>query len=218
MKRVSNNSYIKFTTILFVIYVASLLFCGAFFYNRIKVLDSAFENVTHSIGIKQKLRLVEAAINTSESAQRGFLLTGDLVFLDHFHEATKRSRETADTITFLTSDNPAQSAYANELRELVDMRITLLKQTMGVEGFRDAAPEVKRTYLMNGKKIMDSLLGVTEKMLEAENALLADRRKFRDEARELTPKYVLGILLFSVLVVSGCYFALFKFHKKQTAY
>lgn len=203
---------------LFAIYIASLLFCGAFFYNRIKVLDGAFDSVTQSIRIKQKLRQVEAEISTSESAQRGFLLTGDSVFLEHFQKATTHSRQAADTISLLTAANPEQGTHAVALQELLDVRINLLKKTMETEGFREADVAIKRTYLLNGKKIMDSLLGLSDKMLTAENELLEERKKFRDEARELTPKYVLGILFFSVLVVSGCYYALLKFHRKKMAY
>ncbi|HEY9176215.1 MAG TPA: CHASE3 domain-containing protein [Flavipsychrobacter sp.] len=214
----ANNSYIKFTSILFVIYIASLLFCGAFFYNRIKVLDKAFDSVTHSVRIKQKLRQVEAEISSCESAQRGFLLTGDSVFLEHFHVATRQSRQAADTISLLTAGNSEQAAHAAELQELVNVRINLLKRTMETEGFRDADVAIKRIYLLNGKKIMDSLLGLNDKMLTAENELLEERKKYRDEARELTPKYVLGILMFSVLVVSICYYALLKFHRKNMSY
>jgi len=214
----TKSSYIKFTSILFVIYIASLLFCGAFFYNRIKVLDRAFSSVTQSIRMKQKLRQVEAEISTSESAQRGFLLTGDSVFLEHFHEAIEQSRQAADTLVFLTSDNSLQAGYAKQLAQLVDKRIGLLELTLSVQNFAGTDAGIKKTYLLNGKKIMDSLLGLSDKMLAAENELLADRRKFRDEARELTPKYVLGILLFSVLVVSFCYYALLKFHRKKMAY
>lgn len=214
----ANNSYIKFTSILFVIYIASLLFCGAFFYNRIKVLDKAFDSVTESVRIKQKLRQVEAEISTCESAQRGFLLTGDSVFLEHFHEAIRQSRQAADSIALLTASNPEQAAHAGELRQLLNIRIDLLKETIDTTGFNQANLALKKTFLLNGKKIMDSLLDLGDKMLTAENELLEERKKYRDEARELTPKYVLGILLFSVLVVSGCYVALFRFHKKKAAY
>lgn len=214
----ANNSYIKFTSILFVIYIASLLFCGAFFYNRIKVLDKAFDSVTESVRIKQKLRQVEAEISTCESAQRGFLLTGDNVFLEHFYEAIEQSKQAADTVIFLTTGNPLQAEYAKQLGRLVDKRIDLLKQTLSIQDFAGTDADIKKTYLLNGKKTMDSLLSLSEEMVQTENEVLTERRKYRDEARELTPKYVLGILLFSVIVVSGCYFALFRFHKKKVAY
>lgn len=214
----TNNSYIKFTSILFAIYIASLLFCGAFFYNRIKVLDQAFDSVTQSVRIKQKLRQVEAEISTCESAQRGFLLTRDSVFLEHFNDAIKHSRQAADTISLLTAANPAQAAHAAEMQQLLDVRIYLLKETIDSMGFSQADITLKKTFLLNGKKIMDSLLDLSDKMLTAENELLEERKKYRDEARELTPKYVLGILLFSVLIVSGCYYALLRFHRKKMAY
>jgi CHASE3 domain sensor protein len=198
--------------------MASLLFCGAFFYNRIKVLDSAFDSVTQSVRIKQKLRQVEAEISTCESAQRGFLLTGDSVFLEHFNEAIKHSRQAADTISLLTAANPDQAAHAAEMQQLLDVRIHLLKKTIDSTGFNQADITVKKTFLLNGKKIMDSLLDLSDKMLIAENELLEERKKYRDEARELTPKYVLGILLFSLLIVSGCYYALLRFHRKKMAY
>lgn len=208
------KNYILFSNALFIIYISSLIGCGAFFYYRIKVLDEAFDKVTESIRIKQKIKQVEAEVSISESAQRGFLLTGDSVFLEHFQVANVSAMNAIDSIIKLTIDNSEQQENAAELKELTTLRFRLLKQILESGKFSNEKSEVKKMQLLNGKKIMDSLLTLSDTMVEIENRVLADRKKFRDDARELTPKYVFGILLFSVMVITICYFALLHFFRR----
>lgn len=208
------KNYILFSNILFIIYISSLIGCGAFFYYRVKVLDEAFDKVTESIRIKQKIKQVEAEVSISESAQRGFLLTNDSVFLEHFQVANTNAMNAIDTIIKLTLDNSEQQENATELKELTTLRFRLLKQILESDKFISEKSEIKKVQLLNGKKIMDSLLTLSDTMIEIENRVLADRKKIRDDARELTPKYVFGILLFSVLIISICYFALLRFFRQ----
>lgn len=206
----SRNNYIKFSNTLFVIYVVSLIGCGLFFYNRVKVMDQAFEKVTHSVRIKQKLRQVEAEVSISESAQRGFLLTNDSIFLKHFELANSNAMRAIDTIAKLTTDNPEQASNAKELKELTAMRLRLLKEILESQDFFTGDSGIRKERLLNGKMIMDSLLNLSDTMNRIENELLVDRRKARDQARDLTPKYVLGILIFSIMIISLIYFALIR--------
>lgn len=208
------KNYILFSNILFIIYISSLIGCGAFFYYRIKVLDEAFDKVTESIRIKQKIKQVEAEVSISESAQRGFLLTGDSVFLEDFHTANVNAYKAIDTIIKLTAANHIQQQNALELKELTTIRFRLLKQILESGSFFNEEPNVKKVQLLNGKRIMDSLLSLNDTMVAIENRVLADRRKFRNETRELTPKYVFGILLFSVLIITVCYFAMLRFFRR----
>ena len=204
------NNYIKFSNTLFVIYVVSLIGCGLFFYNRVKVMDRTFDMVAHTMLIKQKIRQVEAEVSISESAQRGFLLTKDPVFLTHFEMANNNAMRAIDTIVVLTTDNPEQMSNAMELKALTAMRLTLLKEILQEEDFFASDSGVRKERLLNGKKIMDSLLNLSDTMNRIENELLTNRSKARNQARDITPKYVFGILLFSVMVISLVYFALTK--------
>lgn len=206
----NKNSYIKFSNVLFIIYIATLIGCSLFFYNRVKILDRSFDRVSHSIRIKQKIRQVEAEVSISESAQRGYLLTQDSIFLQHFTTAQTNAMRALDTIAKLTTDNPKQMVNTKELRELTSLRFTLLKEILESKDFLATDTGERKSKLLNGKMIMDSLLNLTDTMNRIENDLLKDRRKVRDEARDLTPKYVFAILLFSVLVVTICYFALMR--------
>lgn len=208
------KNYILFSNILFIIYISSLIGCGAFFYYRIKVLDDAFDKVTESIRIKQKIKQVEAEVSISESAQRGFLLTGDSVFLEHFQAANVNAMNAIDSIIKLTIANNEQQQNAAELKGLTTLRFRLLKQILESDKFTNEKSDIKKVQLLNGKKIMDSLLTLSDTMIEIENRVLADRKKNRDDARELTPKYVFGILLFSVLIITICYFAMLRFFRR----
>ena len=204
------SSYIRFSNALFVIYIVSLIGCGYFFYTRTLVLDEAFDMVSNSIRIKQKIKQLEAEVSITESAQRGFLITGDSIFLEHFQVAGSLAFDAIDTIKSLAKDNQEQIENADHMQYLITKRISLLKQTLESTDFRYADSEAKLERLLNGKVIMDSLLNLGDSMTSAENSILEERKKFRDEARELTPKYVFGILLFSVVIISVLYFLALK--------
>ena len=204
------SSYIRFSNALFVIYIVSLIGCGYFFYTRTLVLDEAFDMVSNSIRIKQKIKQLEAEVSITESAQRGFLITGDSIFLEHFQVAGSLAFDAIDTIKSLAKDNQEQIENADQMQYLITKRISLLKQTLESTDFRYADSEAKLERLLNGKVIMDSLLNLGDSMTSAENNILEERKKFRDEARELTPKYVFGILLFSVVIISVLYFLALK--------
>lgn len=204
------SSYIRFSNALFVIYIVSLIGCGYFFYTRTLVLDEAFDMVSNSIRIKQKIKQLEAEVSITESAQRGFLITGDSIFLEHFQVAGSLAFDAIDTIKSLAKDNQEQIENADQMQYLITKRISLLKQTLESTDFRYADSEAKLERLLNGKVIMDSLLNLGDSMTSAENSILEERKKFRDEARELTPKYVFGILLFSVVIISVLYFLALK--------
>lgn len=166
--------------------------------------------VSNSIRIKQKIKQLEAEVSITESAQRGFLITGDSIFLEHFQVAGSLAFDAIDTIKSLAKDNQEQIENADHMQYLITKRISLLKQTLESTDFRYADSEAKLERLLNGKVIMDSLLNLGDSMTSAENSILEERKKFRDEARELTPKYVFGILLFSVVIISVLYFLALK--------
>lgn len=207
------SNYVKFTTALFFIYIISLLCCGAFFYYRIKVMDNTFDLISNSVRVKQKIKQVEADVSKSESAQRGFLLTNDSIFLEHWQKANSHALKAIDTISALTAENPLQAKYADQLREVTIERLRLLKKTLEMKEQFNTDPDLKKGYLLSGKKTMDALLSISGTMDSVENQILTDRRQSRDEARALTPKYVFGILLFSIFIISICYFALLRFYR-----
>lgn len=207
------SNYVKYTTVLFIIYILSLVFCGVFFYSRIRVQDKAFDLISNSVRIKQKIKQVEADVSKSESAQRGFLLTEDSIFLEHWQKANSHALHAIDTICILTADNELQVNYALQLKKVTNQRLGLLNKTMEEREQFANNSDMKREYLLSGKKTMDVLLSISGTMDSVENQLLVDRRQSRDDARNLTPKYVMGILLFSIFIISICFFALLRFYK-----
>ncbi|MCB0696810.1 MAG: CHASE3 domain-containing protein, partial [Chitinophagaceae bacterium] len=146
------NNYVKFTTILFIIYLLSLVFCGVFFYYRIQLLNTAIDLVSNSNRIRQKIKQVEADVNRSESAQRGFLLTDDSIFLEHWQKANSHALKAIDTIKLLVADNPDQADHAARLQEITLERLGLLKKTMEVKNSFIDNPDMKKEYLLSGKK------------------------------------------------------------------
>lgn len=206
---------VRYINILFAIYMASLVACSLFFYYRINVLEHAFSLVNHTIDIKLKLEQTLSNLRDAETEQRGFLLTNDSFFLDHYNDAREKTYEKLKMVQALTDYSPQQKANAIVLSNLVARRFTALENVMEHTDFHSLQLEEKKSLLVNGKNIMDDVRAQVETMRGIENNMLQERQASKEEVVEMTPIYVLGVLVFSLVILVLCYIAMQKFQLRQ---
>jgi CHASE3 domain sensor protein len=79
----------------------------ASFFSIQNLLNSS-QWVNHTYEVISNLNDVVAPIREAETAQRGYLITNDPVFLEPFHGSFEESITALDHVKTLTGDNPAQ--------------------------------------------------------------------------------------------------------------
>lgn len=208
---------VRYINILFTIYMVSLIACSLFFYYRISVLEKAFALVNHTIDVKLKLEQTLSNLRDAETEQRGFLLTNDSFFLEHYNDARKKTFEKLAVVQTLTEYNPQQKANVAVLNELILKRFTALETVMTHSNFSTLDIHGKKELLINGKNIMDEVRAQVETMRSIENELLTHRQAKKEEAIEMTPIYVMGVLIFSLLILVACYIAMQRFKLRQAS-
>ena len=190
---------------IFIIYLISLLACSLFFYYRISLLENAYTSVQNTMDVKLKLEQTISNLRDAESEQRGYLITRDSLFMEHYDSAYARVFRRISEIEILCVDDPAQTENTRILKELAQKRFATLASTMNSQEYYTGTALQQREYLIMGKQVMDAVREKVDTMRKIQNRLLVIRKEKQDSAIELTPLYALGVILFSIGVMIACY-------------
>ena len=168
---------------------------------------SATANVQHTYEVIETINSLRSEIVSSETGQRGYIITEDEAFLEPYNQNISQIQGTFTKLFTLTKDNALQQTHKDALKKLIDRRI----ETFGIslqyirDGRRDEViAAVKRG---TGKKIVDDIRKILAEMEAGENALLQDRTTLLNKSADSVGfirivSTSVGILLLVVVVAS----------------
>ncbi len=141
-------------------------------------------------------------LKDAETAQRGYLLTGDLAFLEPYEPARRDirailAREAA------AADPDVPKEYLPDVRRLTDAKLAELDLTIRLSR-RDRARALAIVADGDGKRTMDELRSVIGAMIRAEEARSADRAAAYLAYRQYLQRTILttiGVLAVFLVVV-----------------
>jgi PAS domain S-box-containing protein len=158
--------------------------------------------VTHTHEVLEHLEDVLSALTDAETAQRGFVLTGEERYLEPYHAATGRIQQDVTELVALTRDNTAQQESLRQVQKLADAKLAELRETIQLrrKSGLEAALAVVRAD--RGKKIMDELRGVVAEMRKREQQLLDERNATADSAANRTIWTIAAWMPIALLVLT----------------
>ncbi|RFM27750.1 response regulator [Deminuibacter soli] len=160
------------------------------------LLDST-KWVNHTYKVIQGLDNVMSTLKDAETGQRGYLITGDDVFLEPYKGARERALGYLQDVHDLTLDNPAQTTSALQLKELISQRIEVLQKAIDLE-------KEKRTIdiqdLKKGKEYMDNARLIVEEMKSREQGLLTVRTNSMNRYAGYTPPLIVVAAILAILI------------------
>jgi methyl-accepting chemotaxis protein len=186
---------------------ALLAVVGLAGYRSMDALTSTSLLVAHTHTVIEKISGVLTQMKDAETGQRGFVITGDPVFLEPYQSGTATVIQLVKDLRQLTSDNQTQQRRLDELEPLVASKLAELKRVIDLRrstGF-DAALKVMLTG--DGKRFMDDLRRVLGQM-DAEERELLKQRADEVEVAARTARLTIsaGTLLALVFVTSVGWF------------
>src|SRR5512143_2342701 len=143
---------------------------------NVRQLTAADGWVRHTHAVLETLQGVLSSLQDAETAERGFIITGDPGYLDPYSEGRKVALGRVDRLAELTKGDPAQRERVEAMRPLVARKLDVLERAIAArkaEGGFEAAREVVLSG--EGKRIMDVLRAQVGEMETAERQLLAER-------------------------------------------
>ena len=182
--------------------LAALIISSAASYISINKLVDSEAWVSHTSKVIQGLDNIDSRIKDAETGQRGYLLTGDEVFLDPYKGSKDDVMAYFDAVQLLTADNAAQQKDFPYLEKLIQDKFAFIDRTIA-----DKKRGIPPTFstLLAGKKIMDTIRQRMSVIKRREQQLMISRTSDMDMFATFTPLLILFASLIAVIVTYAFY-------------
>ncbi|CAM3118453.1 PAS domain S-box protein [Rariglobus hedericola] len=162
------------------------------------------EKTRHAEQVVAALRLMMSNATDAETAERGFVVTGDEVYLEPYEKAKQQLADGIKNVTRLIADIPAQQKRMETLVPLLDERMGLvaghidLRSRRGFDATRDSVASGR------GKIVHDRIRGIIAEMEAFEQKQLNVMNANARSALILTKGVIIGgsALALGVVVVA----------------
>lgn len=162
------------------------------------------ERAEQSYETRNRLDSVLSLQQDIETGQRGYILTGNPLFLEPYIEARARL---PDELRQLRSDlaEPANQPKLRELERASSQKIAFSEHVveLGRQGRADEATELIATG--RGREIMDRIRDLIDQLRRSERAELAMLLEARSSTRRWGQPFSLGVQLLLLLLLAGAY-------------
>ena len=180
--------------------LAALMLAAAFWLGARAQSDD--EWVAHSLGVRDQLIRVLSLVQSAETGQRGFLLTGRGDYLEPYTRAGRELPPNLDHLAELVVDNPSQVASVADLRQFVKQKLDELGSTIDASKAGHQSDALAIVNNDSGLRLMLQIREKIEAMQAEEDRLLEVRQENAARSGMLLEAGVaLAFLLIAVLGV-----------------
>lgn len=193
----------------------SLFLASVFFLNLNLVrLRESFSWVQHTDDVLLQLAAIEANLVDAESAERGYLLTGDADYLRPYERARVGIDRQLQALAQQVSDNATQLARAKELQPLVDARMAVFQRAiaLGPARLEDARAVVRAAKDQRLTQIARERI---EQLRQTELGFLGERQRSAEGAATLSALVAAGA---GMLSLTSAGLGLFFFQRQRSRY
>ncbi|MEL5996206.1 CHASE3 domain-containing protein, partial [Hymenobacter segetis] len=183
----------------FALAVGVLLLTAAASFWSIRGLSVQTRNVEHTYQVMQEAETVTAVLKDAQAGTRGYLLTGDTVYLRPYSMATNQLPAALERVQALTVDNPDQRARLDSLRGLVEQEFRILRPLTEIK--KAMSQSAMQTLLDTDRQTLRQVRMLYSRIKTSELALLAQRSALQDVFEKATPIVVLISAVLAVLIV-----------------
>ncbi|WP_052732834.1 sensor histidine kinase [Hymenobacter terrenus] len=179
--------------------VGVLLFTAAASFWSIRGLSVQTDRVEHTYKVMQEVANVTAVLKDAQAGTRGYLLTGDTVYLRPYSTATGLLPASLNRLTELTADNSIQKARFDSLRGLVEQEFRILRPLTQIN--KSMSKSAMETLLDTDRQTLRQVRVLYERIQAQEMAMLAQRSALQNIFEKATPIVVLVSAVLAVLIV-----------------
>ncbi|RZK38284.1 MAG: response regulator [Pedobacter sp.] len=166
-------------------------------YISIRNLIRNSELVAHSNEVIGGLDNMISTLKDAETGQRGFLLTNNKAFLEPYIGAREKVNTLYTSIKGKTIDNSYQQRKIDELKEILDTRLTIIEKTIIMKENGEAVTE---SFLLDGKIYMDKVRQIIKDMQAEEKRLLSMRTADMNTFAGYTPLLIIFAAILSIVI------------------
>jgi CHASE3 domain sensor protein/putative methionine-R-sulfoxide reductase with GAF domain len=201
-KALKKNLQIGLGLSLLILFITSL----ASFISIRNLIKSA-ELVAHSNEVIFKTNQVISHLKDAETGQRGYLLTGDIIFLEPTAGAKDSALNLINELAMQTNGNAIQQQGLKRLQVVVDKRLNIIDETINI---KSRGGNVSVTQLLEGKKYMDASRSIVKALQTDETRTLNERTQELNKFAGYTPILIIIAALISIFITIYFYRKLYN--------
>jgi PAS domain S-box-containing protein len=182
--------------------ILTLLLMGALSYRWVFISDESGRWVRHINDVLENIQDLSLAMETIESASRGFALTGKQSNLDRYEMSVSNAKQDLALIRALTADNPREQIHFPFIETLTAERIEHAELVVSLRRSQGMAAAAASVASWGDEPIKNEFQTITGKMHDDEEGLLTLRLAEADRERSQTRWILLFGVLLGVLITS----------------
>ncbi|MFA5329569.1 MAG: CHASE3 domain-containing protein [Prolixibacteraceae bacterium] len=184
---------------IFVIALFILVFTSSVTYKHTVVIAESTELLVHSYKIQIHLEQLESYVKDAETAQRGYIITNDLDFLQPYNTAREAIKKPLFSLKYLTSQNLQQQQNLDSLLRLVNLRFALLAASLDIISKENSNKGMLDENMSKGTNVMDYMRIQINRMVDLEIANFNQHQKKYNREISITPVFTLILFFFTLI-------------------
>jgi PAS domain S-box-containing protein len=177
---------------------------GALSYRSMIVSGESNRWVRHTHEVLESLQDLRFALESVESSDRGYVLTGKESYLATYRASRLRVEQDLTTVRSLTEDNPAQQRQLPNLEKLATEKMQLAELVIGLRRSQGIEAAVDAVQSGAGQSIMEDFQALIRTMQAEELRLLVLRdAEAKRQLRQTKIVLVFGTLLGVLIAVAA---------------
>jgi signal transduction histidine kinase/CheY-like chemotaxis protein/CHASE3 domain sensor protein len=191
----------------FIVSILLIVGIGIIAYKSINTFNENVRLVEHSYEVINTIELIDKLTLNAESAERGYLLTGEQSYKDVFSKTSQQIPGYRNKLEKLVADNPKQIQNVEILEGLLDEKMNFLQSKVD-ERTNTPDYDVRNVKIVVGNELMNRITEVTAAMKAEEIRLL----KLREDEAQATRStagwliilgtiinaFLLGIMIYNI--------------------
>jgi PAS domain S-box-containing protein len=176
----------------FAFALACLGVVGVVSYLSVARLNENAGWVAHTHEVMTRLESLLAAATDSETAERGYVITGDEGYLEPYRQSAAQVDNQARRLRQLMADNPIQTKRLDAVVPLATERLANLRAVIELrrnQGFAAAQTEI---LAGKGKRFHDRIRHLIDEMKDTETALLNEREQRARRSSAVAQGVIIG--------------------------
>ena len=199
----------------YVIAFILLIISYFFIFRSTWTVQKEYDWVTNSYKAENKIGELKNAIVEAETSVRGYYITKDQAFLKTYHETQENVFPIYNELKTLEAKNPKQLARLDTIKQLIDLRLSLMKNNLAVfqQAGEQSTPEVEFNR-RRGQAILDSIRTHTQHFIISEEKLMTERKSNLTGSFKTTQIIIFISLLTSIIAIL---YSLLTYNKESAA-
>ncbi|UAY53559.1 PAS domain S-box protein [Ferruginibacter albus] len=175
-----SGSFERTIVISMVIVLIAVFFFSIYTFILNNEIKSTNSWVSHTNRVLYRSEKVISALKDIETGTRGYILTGDSVFLQPYFSSRDSIYDDIADLKDLTKDNNFQHKKVSSLDTLTTKRLALCRNLQLLKNNNTSFDSIK-PLLLQGKKVMDEIRDTFKSIQQEEERLLTIRKKNSDD-------------------------------------